>query len=105
MWLSTEAIIPVLAKGVPLDRIMRMRWVLTWKDPPEEAPDDPKKAKARLVVLGYTDPDLVDVPGDSPTLSSKARQILYAICAANCWKLCKGDIKTAFLQGEKSEAA
>ena len=61
-WLSTEAIIPVLAKGIPLDRIMRMRWVLTWKDPPEEAPDDPKKAKARLVVLGYTDPDLVDVP-------------------------------------------
>ena len=84
---------------------MRMRWVLTWKDPPEASPDRPKKAKARPVVLGHTDPDLVDVPRDSPTLSSKARQILYAICAANCWELCKGGIMTAFLQGEKSEAA
>ena len=82
---------------------MRMRWVLTWKDPPEESPNDPRKAKARLVVLGYTDPDLVDVPRDSPTLSSKARQMLYAICAASCWPLYKGDIKCAFLQGEKAE--
>ena len=84
---------------------MRVRWVLTWRDPPEESPHEPRKAKARLVVLGYTDPDLVDVPRDSPTLSSKARQSLYAICAANCWKLCKGDAKTTFLQGEKSEAS
>ena len=72
-WLSSEAVIPILARGVPAERIMRMRWVLTWKDPPEESPHDPRKAKARLVVLGYTDPGLVGLPRDSPTLSSKAR--------------------------------
>ena len=48
--------------GVPLSRIMRMRWVLTWKDAAEHDPDQTRKAKARLVVLGYTDPDLVSVP-------------------------------------------
>ena len=56
------------------------------------------------MVIGYTDPDLVDVPRDSPTLSTKARMVLYAIAAANCWTLYKGDIKCAFLQGEKAEA-
>ena len=53
-------------------RIMKMRWVLTWKLPPEEERKDPneRRAKARLVVVGYTDPDLLNVPRDSPTLAT-----------------------------------
>ena len=34
-WLSSEAVIPVLKAGFPLSRIMKMRWVLTWKSPPD----------------------------------------------------------------------
>ena len=37
---------------------MRARWVLTWKST--------GKAKARLCVLGFQDPDLTEVPRDSP---------------------------------------
>ena len=54
-------------------------------------------------MVGYTDPDLVDVPRDSPTLAARSRFILYAIAAASRWRLFKGDIKTAFLQGAKDE--
>ena len=36
-----------------IDRIMRARWVLTWKSS--------GKAKARLCVLGFQDPDSTEV--------------------------------------------
>ena len=36
-WLSSEAVVPVLKAGVPLSRIMKMRWVSAWKTPPEES--------------------------------------------------------------------
>ena len=37
---------------------MRARWVLTWKST--------GKAKTRLCVLGFQNPDLTEVPRDSP---------------------------------------
>ena len=77
--------------------------MLTWKSPPEESSDTEKKAKARLVVLGYTDPDLTGVARDAPTLAMRTRLMLFAICAAEKWVLHKGDIKAAFLQGDKAE--
>ena len=79
---------------------MRMRWVLTWKEPKEDDPDQSRKAKARLVVVGFTDPDLTSVPRDSPTLAVRTRYLMYAIVAMHKWELCKGDITAAFLQGE-----
>ena len=82
---------------------MKMRWVLTWKDPPEESGDQEKKAKARLVVLGYTDPDLTELTRDAPTLALRTRMIIFTLAAAAEWTLFKGDIKTAFLQGDKDE--
>ena len=56
---------------VPPDRLMRMRWVLVLK-----GTDDPKvvKAKARLVIVGFTDPDLGAEDVRSPTLSRRGRQ-------------------------------
>ncbi len=54
--------------------------------------------------IGYQDPDLVDVPRDSPTLATRTRFVMFALVAATCWPLYKGDIKTAFLTGDKSEA-
>ena len=82
---------------------MKMRWVLTWKTPPEESGESEKRAKARLVVLGYTDPDLTEVAKDSPTLALRTRLMLFAICAAQRWTLFKGDFKNALLQGDKAE--
>ena len=97
----------MLRKGVDPKRIMKLRWVLTWKDPPEEEAhlSADKRAKARLVVIGYQDPDLTEIPRDSPTLATRTRLVFFAICALLGWSLHKGDIKTAFLTGDKSEAA
>ena len=54
---------------------MRARWVLTWKST--------GNSKARLCMLGFQDPDLTEVPRDSPTLSAASEGF-------------SGDIKTAF---------
>ena len=47
---------------------MRARWVLTWKSI--------GKAKARLCALGFQDPDLTEVPRDSPTLSAASEALI-----------------------------
>ena len=64
-WLKTGTITKILRNQVPHDQILRCRWVMTWKpiDPSEVkkgAPDH--KAKARLVILGYPDPNIETLP-------------------------------------------
>ena len=81
---------------------MPMRWVLTWKlvndgDTPTE------QAKARLVVKGFTDPDLTTLRAEAPTLSKAARHMLLQLGASLKFTFEVGDVKTAFLQGDKSE--
>ena len=59
-WLDHGVFDSVKKKFVDQERIMRARWVLTWKST--------EKAKARLCVLGFPDPDLTEVPRDSQRL-------------------------------------
>ena len=54
------------------ERLLRMRWVLTWKY--TEGGD--RKAKARLVILGYQHPELTSVPTAAPTLGKMSRHLL-----------------------------
>ena len=56
-------------------RIMKMCWVLTFKS------DGP--ANARLVVLGYQSPTLVESQASSPTLSKLGKMIILSIVANN----------------------
>ena len=85
---------------IPQERLMKMRWVLVLK-----GTDDPKvvKAKARLVVLGFTDPDLGVEDVRSPTLSRRGRQCMLQMCNHKGWKTMKSDAKAAFLQGGNSQ--
>ena len=55
------------------------------------------------MVVALTDLDLIHVPRDSPTLATRTQFMMFAITAASEWNLCKGDISTAFLQGETTE--
>ena len=41
-----------------------------------------KKARARLVVKGFTDPDLTEIRAESPTLSRLSRQLILQIAAS-----------------------
>ena len=59
------------------------------------------EAKVRLCVLGFQDPDLTEVPRDSSTLSTQAEASILQCVASNKWKLVSGDVKTAFLSGDK----
>ena len=80
-------------KIVDQERIMRARWVLTWKSS--------GKAKARLCVLGFQDPDLTEVSRDSPTLSAASEALIMQWVASHKHRLISGDIKTAFLSGNE----
>ena len=74
---------------------MKMRWVLTWK----KNEDGSLKGKARLVVLGFQDPHLGSENTSAPTLNRRSKQTLLQVVVERGWKLQKGDVTAAFLQG------
>ena len=115
-WLDNKVLDLLVAKGIDRNRAIRCRWVLTFKklDAEEQAkaqksldPYDPtvrdgsnRKAKARLVILGYEDPDLGKYKTWSPTLRRDTRNVLLFICAQLGWMVFTLDAKTAFLLGK-----
>ena len=100
-WLTTGTVAKVLRHQIPMENIMRCRWILTWKevDPTENPKGETHKPKARLVVLGFEDPMVDEIPRDSPTLSKLSRMLLLQTASSNKWEIGSFDIKTAFLRG------
>ena len=92
-WLDHRVFDLVKKKSVAPERVMRARWVLTWKSS--------GKAKAHLCVLGFLDPDLTEVSRDSPTLSAASDSLIMQWVASHKYRLISGDIKTAFLSGDE----
>ena len=101
-WLATETVARVLRHQIPEANIMRCRWILTWK-PVDSNSEGPKQhtPKARLVVLGYEDPLVHEIPRDSPTMSKLSRMLILQLAASNGWDIESFDIKTAFLRGSE----
>ena len=105
------------------ERNIPMRWVLTWKpiippEPPEPGKpttvvaDGSRKAKARVVLLGFRHPDLVKrnpVTGQhelrtaAPTISRTGRNLLLQCFAFDEHRLESADAKSAFLQADNLE--
>ena len=100
-WLSNKAVERIARNRLSPEQILRCRWILTWKplDPSHIVDHRTHKAKARLVVLGYLDPKLDEVPRDSPTLGRHSRMLVLQLIASSAWQLQSFDIKAAFLQG------
>ena len=92
-WLDHRVFDLVKKKFVDQERAMRARWVLTWKSI--------GKAKARLCVLGFQDPDLTEVPRDNPRCQPHQRLRSCNWVASHKYRLILGDIKTAFLSGDE----
>lgn len=108
-WLSTSTVCRILRHQVPAENILRCRWILTWKeaDEPEvskTAPSSRQKAKARLVVLGFEDPMVDQIPRDSPTMSKLSRVLILQHAASRGWDIHSFDIKTAFLRGTEQSS-
>ena len=106
-WLSTDTVTRVLRHQIPEGNLMRCRWILTWKpvDPSENTTESGKPKhvpKARLVVLGYEDPLVHEVPRDSPTMSKLTRMLILQTAASKRWTIESFDIRTAFLRGSET---
>ena len=99
--MQTSAIKAILRKKLNPAQILKSRWILTWKA--SEPGEDRKRAKARLVVLGFQDPKLVEVMRDAPTLSREGRATVLQTIASCQFPLSSFDIKTAFLRGKADE--
>ena len=95
-------------------RAMDTRWARTWK--PDDSKPSGRRAKARLIIKGFTDPDLLDTESHSPTLtrssgtnhsSSECRlmesQGSLAVSGCNClkqsmdWPMARDNGGTVFL--------
>jgi len=86
---------------VDASRIMKARFVLKWAN-------DGKgnlKAKARLVLQGFSDPDLLSgkLETSSPTLNRSSRQVMLSIMSILGWSAAVADVSTAFLQGDPQQ--
>lgn len=91
-------VFPLDSKVGPKNAI-GMRWVLIWKTN-SDYPDQ-KKAKARAVILGFQDKSFEYKQTSSPTLSRCGRQTFLLFCAQQHFRVKKGDVSSAFLQGDE----
>ena len=66
------------------DRVLQLRFVLVDKNEGRSTADNPPdtKASTRIVLLGYADPDVLDIRRDSPTACREAINVLLAIGAS-----------------------
>ncbi|CAK0822312.1 unnamed protein product [Prorocentrum cordatum] len=66
------------------------------------------EAKARPVLLGFSDPDLEKLPRNAPVLTDAGKKLICQIAVSNDWRVGTGDAESAFLQGgaqsEREEA-
>ena len=82
------------------DEIMGMRWLLTWKFDEKYESIGGKKAKARAIILGYQDPMYSTRETSAPTPTRAGRQLFLQFCAWKGFRVKKGDVSGAFLQGD-----
>ena len=77
---------------------MKARFVLKWAGDGKGG----LRAKARLVLQGFSDPDLLngELDTSSPTLGRSSRQIMLALMSLLGWSATVADVTTAFLQGD-----
>ncbi len=106
-WISTDTVARIARHQIPLQNILRCRWILTWKPVDGEVDhkgnNSVKPKTRRLVVLGYQDPDVDAIPRDSPTMTKLSRMMILQYAASQRWEIESFDIKTAFLRVAKNK--
>eukprot|EP00434_Breviolum_minutum_P019430 symbB.v1.2.017133.t1/scaffold1268.1/size213459/14 len=78
---------------------------MPWKPIEDESGNSQgRKAKARLVVLGFQDPNLTEVQREAPTtLTKEGRNTILQMISSFQWELSFFDIEFAFLRGKAGE--
>ena len=103
-WIQEKALETVSQselEKIPEDRLLKMRWVLIWKKDPTS--ERGRKAKARIVVLGYQHPELEELKTASPTLGRTGKHLCLLWASTNQATAESADAKSAFLQGDGEE--
>ena len=109
-------------EGWESGRVIGCRWVLTWKSTsPDDlpaaqqdaktnpntlfTPNGEKKSKARIVLLGYQHPDLLQPQfrSSSPVQATISRHLTFQMSIQRQWAIEGLDLSTAFLQTEKNQ--
>ena len=83
-WLSTGTVERIVGHRIPRENVMRCRWILTWKsvDGEKDKMGNPLKTpKARLVLLGFEDPLVDQLPRDAPTMHKLTRMLLLQMAS------------------------
>ena len=68
-WISNRVVQLVDGSNIHAKRVTRSRWALSYK----KTDDGGKKPKARVVLLGYQDPDLGSYRADAPTCARSSK--------------------------------
>ena len=73
---------------------MKMRWVLTLKG----IDDNPGKVKrkARMVLLGFSDPDMLELPTSAPIMSRRSRQLVLGLTTHQALAAPEGGCQSGF---------
>ena len=80
------------------DRAVDTRWARAWKT--GDSKPSGRRAKARLIIKGFTDPDLLDIESHSPTLTREGFvTVLQSVCSHG-HKLQFGGVQLAFNTGD-----
>ena len=99
-WISNKVVKAALPHITP-EQAMKMRWIYTFK----AAEPGKVKAKARIVILGYSDPALLEQETSAPAMTKQSKMLFYNYATARRWRVLAGDIKTAFLQAKNPQRA
>eukprot|EP00439_Symbiodinium_sp_Y106_P014973 s9774_g2.t1 len=102
-WISKQ-VVRAACPSITAEQALKMRWIFTFKSAGADQPGR-MKAKARIVILGYSDPSLLEQDTCSPSLSRLSKMLLLNAASANRWRVLSGDVKTAFLQAKNPERA
>ena len=88
-WLKNK-VVAALPKNCDVSRAlaMKMRRVLTWKHDKEG-----RRAKARLVVLGFQGPALGETEVAAPVMQKRSRGLFIQNAVNKAWRIYKADVK------------
>lgn len=83
------------------ERIMRSRYAMRWK-PVDTADGIHHEAKVRWIMIGFDDPDVLELEGASPCPQLQTINTFLAVSAGLRQEVFQGDLEEAFLQGKKT---
>ena len=87
-----------LARARWPDRAMDIRWARYLEARRKQVIG--ARAKARLIIKGFTDPDLLDIESHSPTLTREGFMTVLQSARSHGHKLQFGDVQQAFDTGD-----